>query len=35
MILYKDIYNFNIVLMNEVMERYGSGGNAWELFRNF
>ena len=35
MILYKDIYDFDIVLMNEVIKKYGSDNNAWELFKTF
>ena len=35
MILYKDIYEFNIVLMNEIIKKYETDDKAWELFKFF
>ncbi len=35
LILYKDIYEFNIVLMNEIIKKYETDDKAWELFKFF
>ena len=35
MILYKDIYEFDIVVMTEILQRYGTSQNSWKLFCEF
>ena len=35
MILYKDIFNFDIILMKTILKEYGGNENAWKLFRHF
>lgn len=35
MIFYRDIFEFDIVMMNEVIRKYGIGNEAWKLFYEF
>lgn len=35
MILYNDIYKFNILLMNEIIKNYPLNDKAWKLFKTF
>lgn len=35
MIYYKDIFEFDIIIMKEIIEKYGTGLKSWELFNGF
>lgn len=35
MLTYKDIYEFNIELMKDVLQQHSSGSEAWELFKTY
>ena len=35
MILYKDIVEFDIVIMKQILQKHGTYEEAWRLFRHF